>query len=88
MYNAKMDTVFMNCKNSKTWDCHWLILNLRDEIKLKRTHKFVALSNLSIHHTWKNLKKSYKNNKFKISAPTWNEQFEFPNIQDIQDCFE
>ena len=49
----------------------------------------VALSNLSIAYTWKNIKKSYKNNKFKISAPTWNEKFELPDglysVSDIQD---
>ena len=54
--------------------------------------KYNALSNLSIHYAWKNIKKSYKNNKFKISAPTWNEEFELPDgsysISDIQDYFE
>ena len=53
--------------------------------------KYVALSNLRICYTWKNIKKSYKTNKFKISAPTWNEEFELPNgsysVSDIQDYF-
>ena len=74
-----MDTVFMNSEHSKTSDPHRLLLNLLDAIKLKRTDKYVALSNLSIYDTWKNIKKSYKNDKFKISAPTWNEEFELPD---------
>ena len=87
-----MDTIFMNSENSKTSDPHRLLLNLTDKINLKRSDKYVALSNLSIYYTWKNIKKSYKNNKFKISAPTWNEEFELPDgsysISDIQDYFE
>ena len=52
----------------------------------------MALANLSIYYTWKNIKSTYNNNKFKISVPTWNDQFVLPNgsypISDIQDCFE
>ena len=87
-----MDTIFMNSKNSKTSDPHRLLLNLADKIDLKRKDKYISLSNLSIHYTWKNIKKSYKNNKFKISVPTWNEEFELSHgsysISDIQDYFE
>ena len=87
-----MDTIFMNSENSKTSAPHRLLLNLSDKINLKRSEKYVALSNLSIYNTWKNIKKSYKNNKFKISAPTWNEEFELPDgsysVSDIQDYFE
>ena len=82
----------MSCDNSKTSDSHRLLLNLSDEINLKRSDKYVALSNLSIYYTWKNIEKSYKNNKFRISAATWNEKFELPDgsysISDIQDYFE
>ena len=82
----------MTSKNSKTSDRHRLLLNLTGKIDLKRKDKNIALSNLSIYYTWKNIKKSYKNNKFKISAPTWNEEFELPDgsysISDIQDYFE
>ena len=82
----------MNSKNSKTSDPYSLLLNLTDKINLKGSDKYVALSNLSIYYTWKNIKKSYKNNKFKISAPTWNEEFELPDgsysVLDIQDYFE
>ena len=87
-----MNTIFMNSENSKTSDPHRLLLNLSDKINLKRSDKYVALSNLSIYYTWKNIKKSYKNNKFKISAPTWNEEFELPDgsysAPDIQNYFE
>ena len=84
-----MDT---NCEDSKTSDPHKLLLNLSDKPNLKRSDKYVALSNLRIYYTWKNIKTSYKNNKFKISAPTWNEEFELPDgsysVSDIQDYFE
>ena len=69
----------MNSKNSKTLDPLRLLLNLADKIDLKRKSKYIALLSLSIYYTWKNIKKSYKNNKFKISVPTWNEEFELPD---------
>ena len=87
-----MDTIFLNSENSKTSDSHRLLLNLTDKIDLKRKGKYIALSNFSIYYTWKNFKKSYKNNKFKVSAPTWNQEFELHDgsypISDIQDYFE
>ena len=50
--------------------------------------KSVALLSLNIYSTWKNIKKSYNNNKFKISAPKWNDESELPDgscyISDIQ----
>ena len=86
-----MDIVFMNSENSKKSDPHRLLLNLTDKINLKRSDKYVALSNLIIYYTWKNIKKLYKNNKFKTSAPTWNEEFELPDgsssVSYIQDYF-
>ena len=63
-----MDTIFKNSKNSRKSDPHRLLLNLTDEINLKRSDKYVALSNLKIYYTWKNTKSLYKNNKFKIST--------------------
>ena len=82
----------MNSRNSKTSDPHRLLLNLTDKINLRRKDKYIALSNLSIYYTWKNVKNSYKNNEFKTSVPTWNEEFELPDrsyfISDIQDYFE
>ena len=83
-----METIFMNSESS---DPRRLLLNPTDQIHLKRSDKHVALSNLSIYYTWKNIKKSYKNNKFKISAPSWNEEFELPDgpysVSHIQDYF-
>ena len=64
----------MNSENSKTPKPHVLILKLTN--KLRIGEKIIALSNLSIYCTWKNIKSSYSNNKFKISAPTWNDKFE------------
>ena len=77
-----MDTIFINYEYSKTSDPHRLLLNFSDKINLKRSDKYVALLNLSIYYTWKNIKKSYKNNNFKMSALTWNEQFELPDGSD------
>ena len=62
-----MSTIFMNSKNIKTPDPHRLLLNLTDKINLRRKDKYIALSNVSICYAWK---KSCKNNKSKISAPT------------------
>ena len=64
LYN-RMDTLVMNSENSKTSDPHRLLLNLSDKINLKRKDKYVFLSNLSIYYTWRNIKKSYINNKCK-----------------------
>ena len=87
-----MDTIFMNSENSKTSEYHVLVLKLTDKTGLRRGQKTVALSSLSIYYTWKNIKSSYNTNKFKMSAPTWNEESELPDgsysISDIQDYFE
>ena len=87
-----MDIIFINSENSKTSDPYILLLNLTDKRNLKRSDKYVALSNLRIYYTWKNIKKSYKNNNFKISTPTWNEEIELPDgsysVSYIQDYFE
>ena len=71
-----MDTIFMNSKNGKKSDRNGLLLNFFDKIDLKTSDHYVDLSNLSMYYTWENIKKFYKTNKFKISASTWNEQFE------------
>ena len=82
----------MNSKNSKTSDLCTLLLNLTYKIDLSREDRYVALSNLTIYYTWRNIRKSYKNKKFKISPPTWNQEFELLDgsysIPDIQDYFE
>ena len=64
-----MDTIFINSENSKTSKPHVLILQLNDKLDLRRGVKSIGLSILSIYYTWKNIKGSYKNNEFKISAP-------------------
>ena len=62
-----MDTIFMNSGNSKTSKQNVLVLKLTDKLDLRNGEKVIALSNLSIYYTWKNIKSSYHNNKFKIS---------------------
>ena len=82
----------MNSENSKTSQPHVLILKLTDKLDLRMCEKSIALSNLSIYYTWKNIKSSYNNNKFKMSASTLNDKFELPDgsysISNIQDYFE
>ena len=78
-------------KNSKKSDPHRLLLNFTDKKDLRKKDKYIVLSNVSIYYTWINTKKSYKNMKFKISAPTQNEELELPersySISDFQDYF-
>ena len=69
----------MNTQNSKTSEPHRFKLDLTDKLNLKNPNKNMALANLSIYYTWKNIKSEYNNNKFKISAPTWNETFDLPD---------
>ena len=59
----------MDSKNSKTSGPHRLLLNLTDKTDIRRRDKYIALSNISIYYTCKDIKKTYKNNKFEISAP-------------------
>ena len=85
-----MNTIFINSENSKTSDTQRLFLNLTDKIDLRRKDKYNALS--SIYYAWENIKYSCKNNRFKISASTWIEEFELPygsySISGIKDYFE
>ena len=87
-----METFFMNTKNSKTNEPNRFKYDLIDKLDLRNPNKNMALVNLSIYYTWKNVKSTYNNNKFKISAPTWNETFDLPdgsyNISEIQDYIE
>ena len=87
-----MDTIFMNSENSETSKLYVLILKLTNKLDLRIGEKTIVLSNLSIYYIWKNIKRSYKNNKCKISAPTWNDKFKLPDgsysVSDIQDYFE
>ena len=83
-----MDTLFLNSKNSKTYDPHRLLLNLSEKKALKRGDKYVALLNLSIYNTSKNMKKSNKHDRFKTLALKWNEKLKLPggsySVSDIQ----
>ena len=87
-----METIFMNSENSKTSEPHRFTLDLTDKRNLKDPKKNMALANLSIYYTRKNIKSEYSNNKFKISASIWNEDFDLLDgsysIPDIQDYFE
>ena len=89
-----MDTIFMNSEDSRTSEYYVLVPKLADILDIRRGQKSVALSNLSIYYTWKNIRSSSNNNnnKFKISAPTWSDEFELPDgscsVSDIQDYFE
>ena len=87
-----MNTIFINSENSKTSEPHVLMLKLTDKLDLRRGEESIALSNLRIVYTWKSIKGSYNNNKFKTSALTWNHKFESPDgsysASNIQDYFE
>ena len=86
-----METIFMNSENSKANEPHRFRLALADKINLKDSNKNMALANLSICYTWRNIKSAYNKNKYKISAPAWNDEFDLPvgsySISDIQDYF-
>ena len=87
-----METFFTNSRNSKTNEPNRFKYDLIDKLDLKNPNKNMALANLSIYYTWKNVKSTYNNNNFKILAPTWNETFDLPdgsyNISEIQDYIE
>ena len=87
-----METIFMNTENSKKSESNKFIYYFTDKLHLKNPNKNIALINLSIYYTWKNIKSASNNNKFKISAPSWNDEFDFRDrsfsISGIQDYFE
>ena len=69
----------MNSENSETSKPHVFTLKLTNKLDLRIGKRVIALSNLSIYDTWKNIKSSYNSNKPKISAPTWNDKFGLPD---------
>ena len=87
-----METIFLSTLNNKTNESNKFIYQFTDKLNLKNPNKNMALANLSIYYTWKNIKSEYSTNKFKIYAPTWNDEFNLPNgsysVSDIQDYFE
>ena len=82
----------MNTENIKTSRSHKFKLDLTDKLNLKNPNKSMDLANSSLYYTWKNINSEYNNNKFKISAPTRNDNFDLPDgsysISDIQNYFE
>ena len=84
-----METTFMNTANSKTKHSN---VSFTDKLNVKNPNKSIALANLSIYYTWKNIKSDYNNNKLKISVPTWNDTFDVPDrsysIAALQNYFE
>ena len=87
-----METIFMNTESSKMNEPHKFVLNLSQRLDLRSSAKHVALQNLSIYYKRKNVRKQYKSNKLKIIAPTWNDEFEYPDssysVSDIQNYIE
>ena len=92
-----METIFMNIENSKTNESNKFSYYFNDKLNLKNRNENITLVNLSIYYTWKNTQSAYNNNKFKISAPTWNDEFDLSefylpdgsySVSDIQDYFE
>ena len=87
-----MEAIIMNTENSKTSESHKFVLNLSQKLDLRSSDKHVALQNLPVYCTWKNVRKQYEKNKLKIIAPTWNDEFELPDgsysVSCIQDYIE
>ena len=87
-----METIFTNTLYNKTNESNKFIYQFTDKLNLKNPNKNMALANLSSYYTWKNIKSQYNNNKFKISAPTWNDTYDLPDgsysVSAIQDYFE
>ena len=87
-----METISTNTLNSKENESNRFSYQFTDKLNLENPNKNIVLANLSIYYTWKNIKSEYNNNKFKIHAPTWNDEFNLPNgsysASDIQDYFE
>ena len=87
-----METIFMNTENSKTNEPHKFRLTFADKLNLKHPNNNMASPSLRIYYTWKNIESTYNNSKFKISASTWNDEFDLPDgsysVSDIQDYLE
>ena len=82
----------MNTENCKINGSNKFLYQFTDKLNLKNPNENIALANLSIYYIWKSIKFEYSNNKFKISAPTWNDEFDLPygsySVSNIQDYFE
>ena len=88
----KNENNIMDTLNCETNESNKFIYHLTDKLNLKNPNKNMALANLIIYYTWKNIKSKYNNNKFKIHTPTWNDEFDLPDgshsVSDTQDYFE
>ena len=86
-----METILMNTENRKTNKSHIFRLILFGKLDLKNLNKNIVLANISIYYTCQNIISAYNSNKFKISAPTWNDEFDLSDgsysISDIQEHF-
>ena len=86
-----METLFINTFHSKTNESNKFMYQFTDKLNYKNPNKNMTLANLTIYYTWKNIKSEYSNNKFKISASTWNDEFNLSDgsysVSDIQDYF-
>ena len=82
----------MDTENCKTNEFDKFIYQFTDKLYLKNPNKNTGLVNLSVYYTWRYIKSAYNNNKFKVSAPTWNDEFDLPggsySVSDIQDYFD
>ena len=87
-----MGSTFMNTENSKTNESNKFIYQFTDKLNLRNASKNMALANLNNYDTWNNIKFDYNNNKFKVSAPAWNDEFDLPDgsysVSGIQDYVE
>ena len=87
-----METIAINTENSTTSESNKFMYQFTDKLNLKNPNKNIGMVNLSIYYTWKNIKSTYNNNKFKISAPAWKDEFdlldELYSITDTQDYIE
>ena len=79
----------MNTEKSKKNESNKLFYEFAENINLKNPNKKIALANLSIYYSWKNIKFAYNSNKFIILSPTWYDEFDLPDgshsISEIQD---
>ena len=84
--------IFVNAKINRINESNKFRYYFTNDHNLKNSSKNIALVNLSIYYTWKNIKSVYSNSRFKISAPMRNDEFNLSDglysTFDIQDCFE
>ena len=89
---TRMETIFMNTEINKTNAPVKFLLKVTQRLHLRSSNKHVALQNLSINYSLKNIRQQYKNNKLKIIAGVWDDEIELPDrsfsVSDVPDYFE